>query len=232
SSTSTSTSTSTTTRRTNNNDNDKTAYSSDKDKKVNRRTCTGIFMYTQRDLKEQITSKGSIALSAITNTNTKTEDDDDEKSTKTTTTKMKVQLITGVTSDNELFDKFALRDFDNEPDDPTSSSKEEATKPTEPSKDGQTYIGGVIQSISKLQPLQQIECTFVLSWHFPYRPSTSPRDNLPSTSIWGNQYNKVCNVTRSMEHEHERMFRYESADPVSVSVYQLFRFILFIFHHI
>ncbi|OEU08666.1 hypothetical protein FRACYDRAFT_249567 [Fragilariopsis cylindrus CCMP1102] len=152
----------------------------DKDKRVNdNRTCTGLFMYTQRDLKEHITSKGSIALSAIT-TNTKTNtrtpttstDDDydhnqDHDETNSTTATNNIQLITGVTSENELFDKFALRDFDN----PNTYPR------TKPSKKGETYIG-------------EITCTFVLSWHFPYRPSTSPRDNLPSTSIWGNQYNK------------------------------------------
>ena len=154
-------------------------------------------MYTQRDLKEHITSKGSIALSAITDTNTKTNtrtpttstDDDydhnqNHDETNSTTTTKNIQLITGVTSENELFDKFALRDFDN----PNTYPR------TKPSKKGETYIGGVIQSVSKLQPFEEIKCTFVLSWHFPYRPSTSPRDNLPSTSIWGNQYNKVCTM--------------------------------------
>ena len=157
------------------------------------RTCTGITMTTQQEFEqEQITRQGSIALSAIIDKNNNSNDHDDTKSKKEM--KRSIQLIKGGVSDEDIFEKFALRDYDSN--NTTTNNNDHHDKnrnnnrqfqPTSPSLEGQTYIGAVIHSVTNLLPEQTVQCMFVLSWYFPNRPCTAPRDNLPPT-IWGNQY--------------------------------------------
>jgi uncharacterized protein (DUF608 family) len=136
-------------------------------------SCQGLFLHSKNDLKQDLTRKGSIALSAICRT------------TKTATNcgsdvhpVPKVRIIKGVGSEDELFERFASRDFEEiDPD----------GQPTDPSPEGTTYACAVVQSFDTIPPRSTARATFVLSWHFPYRPCTAKRANLPP-DFYGNLY--------------------------------------------
>ena len=157
-------------------------------------SCTGLFLHTESDLKEDLTRKGSIALSAICRNNTMSSSDGENYNTAGTTTATNnnntttatttdvhptptIRLIKGVNSERELFHRFTTRDFeDPDPD-----------QPTPPSPQGTTYACAVVQSFSKIPPRSKATVTFCLSWHFPYRPCTTPRAKLPP-DFYGNLY--------------------------------------------
>ena len=142
--------------------------------------CKGLFLHTQNELKEDLTRKGSIALSAIYRSSSSI-----HQHPKTSTIPSladnhitpSVTVINGVTSEKDLFRRFRKRDFEDvDPD-----------KPNPPSPKGSTYAGAVVQSLSKIPPGATARVTFCLSWHFPYRPCTAPRTNLPP-DFYGNLY--------------------------------------------
>jgi hypothetical protein len=156
-------------------------------------SCTGLFLHINSDLKEDLARKGSIAISAICRNKTKNyntagtattaatnnnnnNDDDDDTTTDAHPTPT-IRLIKSVSSEKELFRRFATRDFeDPDPD-----------QPTPPSPEGTTYACAVVQSFSKIPPRSRATVTFCLSWHFPYRPCTTPRAKLPP-DFYGNLY--------------------------------------------
>ncbi|VEU40362.1 unnamed protein product [Pseudo-nitzschia multistriata] len=135
-----------------------------------RRSCTGLFLYSQNgDLEGDLSRKGSVALSAI-----------HPPGPEPAACSPAIGLIGGVGSSAELFRRFRDRDFEAPP-----GAGQAAGPP--PSRDGTTYIGAVVQSFTGIPPGATVEAVFCLSWHFPYRPCTAPRDNLPG-DWFGNRY--------------------------------------------
>lgn len=144
--------------------------------------CKGLFLHTKNDLKEDLTRKGSIALSAIYR--------DDDKNDNLTENSPTVKVIKGVTCEKDLFLNFRNRDFEDiDPDN-------DADNITPPSPKGSTYAGAVIQSL-KIPPKSSARVTFVLSWHFPYRPCTAARTNLPP-DFFGNLYASVFSDAKAV----------------------------------
>ena len=133
----------------------------DQDSLTKKISTIGLSMTNEGEIKEK-TRHGSIALAAIC------EDDDSNGPD--------VSLIMGTRTEKELLESFVGRDFE----DPTKAS------PTPPSADGKSYIGAVVQSM-KIPPKTTKKLCFVLSWYFPNRPCTAPRETLPK-DIWGNRY--------------------------------------------
>jgi non-lysosomal glucosylceramidase len=128
--------------------------------------CAGILLTSQRDISD-VTRQGSITLAGISVPDEKT----------ATRTKSSIRVIPGVTTEEELFHKFSNQAYH----DPAMAS------PTVPSEDGTSYMGAVIQSITSIPPKTAVSCRFILSWYFPNRPCTAPREHLPK-DIWMNQY--------------------------------------------
>jgi non-lysosomal glucosylceramidase len=143
--------------------------------------CAGIVLTSQRDIPE-LSRHGSITLVAATidnvgPTSCGTTDPQTAAPPSPTTTTTSVRVIPGVTTEDELFQKFTNKEFD----DPAVAPS------TPPSVDGTSYMGAVVQSITSIPPKATVRCRFVLAWYFPNRPCTAPRDNLPKHT-WGNQY--------------------------------------------
>lgn len=135
--------------------------------------CAGIFMTSQRDIPE-LCRHGSIALVATTCSGPRASSGDAEPEEGVPPS---IRIISGVTSEEELFAKFTNQEFD----DPGKAS------PTTPSEDGTSYMGAVVHAMASIPPKATISCRFVLSWYFPNRPCSAPRDSLPK-DIWCNQY--------------------------------------------
>jgi hypothetical protein len=134
-------------------------------------TCAGLFLTSRQDIKDD-TRHGSLALVAVdyaaAHRDTKSDDGDTNKI---------IHVVTGVDSEEVLYEKFTSRNFE----DPANASA------TTPSEKGKSYVGAVVQTVSSIPPKASVRCTFVFCWYFPNRPCTAPRDNLPK-DIWGNRY--------------------------------------------
>ncbi len=145
--------------------------------------CKGLFLHTKNELKEDLTRKGSIALSAVYR-------DNSERKSALSESSPTVTVIKGVTSEEDLFAKFRYREFEE------IDSNNDANNVTPPSRKGTTYAGAVIQSLT-VPPNASARVTFCLSWHFPYRPSTVARTNLPP-DFFGNWYAKWCTHAKNV----------------------------------